>query len=401
MYDIDLSFVVLTYTSKTPNSKHHSGDPTALAVSSDTKWIASGFQDGSVLLIDVTKSRTSRVQRATSNPIRALAFSHKGPLRLACAHSDDKITGWDVSKMDDAAVGLQHLGYPPQRRSAMYDGHILALAWSPNDDRVMVCCERGHLFGWYPIANGGQSVKWLGQEDESTFLITFAAFSPDSHLLAYRGADGLCRIWSFERGALQATLNEDASSANFGVQFSASPGSRIVTWRGDAYARTWDATSGRALAVTGMHSAPVQGASFSSSGKLLTVLCDGSVVVWEQESDAGFTGSRILPRHSTATGTVNSACFSPGGTFIACAASDGTVCLWKADDVVRIPRVLRVHEEATLVAFMGNAVLVFVMKDGSVHTAPTSGDGLGDRVRSVWRRSLSGLQSSMSRMRSV
>ncbi|OJT14900.1 hypothetical protein TRAPUB_8550 [Trametes pubescens] len=332
--------------------------PTARAVSSDTNWIASGFEDGTILLIHVPNPRTSSMHQASGHPIRALAFSGQDPPRLACADSRDLLTAWRIHRIQPTGGEPMLEGLAPTRRgpgcSPTDSEHILALAWSADTTQITACYKHGCLFSWYPIA-GGQTFDWLASDD-SAFPLTFAVISPDSRLLAYGGADGLCHIWNIECRAPQAALNTDPGHTILGAQFDTSRRSRprIVTWCSAHHARTWDACNGAPLACTRAHSARVRDACLSPNDKLLGC-------------------SSFEPLRGASAAPVTSVLFSPGGEFIASAATDGAVCLWEARDVTGPPRVFTTHGgEAALVAFGGDgAVLVSAATDGLVHIGPT------------------------------
>ncbi|KAL1938370.1 hypothetical protein VTO73DRAFT_11610 [Trametes versicolor] len=376
------------------SSLHRPNAPTALAISSDTNWVASGFQDGTIRLIYVPNASTS-VHQASKNPIRALAFSSSDPPHLACADSADRLTAWRIHRSQPTRgapalqVALERLA-PSCRGPGCFpagDEHILALAWSADSTQIAACYQGGYLFRWYPTT-GGQTFDWFGGDD-SAFPLAFAVFSPDSRLLAYGGADGRCHIWNVERRALQATLKADPESPILGAQFSSAPGaSRIVTWCSAHHARTWNTSSGALLEATPAHSAPVHSAALHRDGKLLTALDNGYAVLW----GAGCTS--FYPLRGASAARVNSVCFSPGGAFIASAGSDGAVCLWEACDVTGPPTVFTKHGgEAMLVAFSGDgAVLVSAATDGSVHIGrtPVADSRLGRE--SIVRRMLPGLR---------
>ncbi len=123
-------------------------------------------------------------------------------------------------------------------------------------------------------------------------------------------------------------------------------------------------------------------------------------MLWGQDSDGSYTSFYLL-RQVPGAAAVNSVRVSPRGKFIASAVSDGTVSLWNADNVMMPPIVYKHESEAMLVAFNGDAVLVFVAKDGSMHSHTAPINESGGRVSERVHRLLSGLESSLSRRGSL
>ncbi|TBU61656.1 WD40-repeat-containing domain protein [Dichomitus squalens] len=280
----------------------------AVVVSPDSKWIASGSWDNTIIVWD-SDGRLCDEWMAHYSKLNSLAFSLDSRF-LASAGSDRKVVVWDLNQ--DA------------RRVATLEGHsdeVLSCAWSP--DGTM-------------IASGGVD-KTVRLWDTKTFQqahlfdrgherkVRFVQFSPDGHWLASGGEDHHCCIWDVASGTLHKIfggLTRELRAAAF------DPGStRLATASWDDTVRIWDVETAESIFVSRQHTNWVEEVEFSPDGSLLlSASWDKTVKIWDTS-----TGVMImsLDGHSN---YMSAAFFSPCGRYIASASMDKTVRLWRTSD---------------------------------------------------------------------
>jgi WD40 repeat protein/tRNA A-37 threonylcarbamoyl transferase component Bud32 len=296
-----------------------------------------------------------RVLTAEDRQSSRWIFSHSGGYRAG----DGRLTD-PAAYIWDAATGkrLQTLKGNENR-------DLTCAAWSPDSQRVLMAdqSDANSLVAvriWDVAA--GKPVVTLDLA-ESGYRIDLAQFSPDGkHVLVLRNGHNAIGIWNTTTGDIACTLGPpagvghlqgvwegkfvykarsgrvvDIPAESFNVPghtgtitYAAySPdGRRIVTASGDKTARTWDATTGKALHVLRGHMLPLNHATFSPDGtRVVTSSDDDTARVWDAE-----TGDEILTLAGHKA-KVHSAVFSPDGKYVATASADGSVRIWPLDPV--------------------------------------------------------------------
>ncbi|KAI0362957.1 WD40 repeat-like protein [Pilatotrama ljubarskyi] len=309
-----------------PAANGHVGAVSALAYSHDSKLVASGADDSTIVLWDPTNQTIVRRFDGHADVVWALAFSPDDK-RLASASADSNVIVWDVETGEQLATLSGH------------EETIHPMVWSSDGKR---------------IATGSDDMTvrlWDADTYEQLFvlvghytMLTVVKFSHDNRLLASGGADYCCRIWDVATGAVHAELHGHKGMI-WDVDFDADD-KRIVTSSDDASACIWNVDTGELLVCIYEHHGPVWNVSFSGDGeRVLTASADSTLKICD-----AFTGERqlALTGHES---MINTACFSPDGKYIASASSDNTVRLWRTADGSSVATFNEHDDKVTLVMF--------------------------------------------------
>jgi WD40 repeat protein/serine/threonine protein kinase len=298
----------------------------SVAFSPDAELLVSGSADGTIIRWDLeTGQMIGEPLEGHSNAIYSVAFSPDGTL-LASGSADGTIRLWDVTSGE--LVGEPLVGHT---------NWVLAVAFSP-DGRILASSGieasvflwdvvAGELFEQFPTGHGG----WTRS----------LAFSANGQVIATANTDGTVRLWetatrNMISQPLQAHVNEVWSVAFSPTEFLLASGNI------DGSVLTWDITSATAPARTrfvSVNEITVVAASAdgewiaSGEGSDTAASPEGTVRIWNAESGE--------LRHSMSghAGPITDVAFSPDGSQVISAGSEGLLMLWDAatGELVGIP----------------------------------------------------------------
>ena len=157
-----------------------------------------------------------------------------------------------------------------------------------------------------------------------TNWVLAASFSPDGSRVFTTSSDGTARMWDAKTGASLLTLKGHTNGVR-AASFSPD-GSRVVTASDDGTARMWDAKTGASLLTLKGHTNWVLATSF-----FLPTATASSPRAQTAPHGCGMQrpGPPCSPSRGTPIGCSPRA-FSPDGSRVATASSDGTARMWDA-----------------------------------------------------------------------
>lgn len=286
-------------------------------------------------LLTVSSDGTARLWNAENGESNGIIDPKAGPLFRAHFSPDGKkiiTAGHDgVARIWDRATGRQESEVRPFGES------LSEAVYSP-DGALILIADQGNSASLWEAVTGRRITTLKGH----TEAIRAASFSPDgARIVTVSGSwdrvtDPMVGLWDGKTGTNIALIHAHRSQI-FGVSFS-HDGKYFVTFSGsvgagaDNSARVWDVASGRQLAVL-RHDVMVYHAAFSPDDKLIVTselkgeddaknVPDATVWQWAN-------GTKL---HSLVDAdskkSVGFSSFSPGGTRIVTASTDGHIRIW-------------------------------------------------------------------------
>jgi WD40 repeat protein/tRNA A-37 threonylcarbamoyl transferase component Bud32 len=277
----------------------------AVAVSPDSKRIASGGLDDAIKIWNLETGELLLTLKGHSKPINSLAISPDCQI-LVSGSDDHTLKVWNLA----AGSLLQTLhGHTRDVRSVAIhpSGQLLA---SGGEDRTARVWKLGT----------GEPLQVFSN---LAGMIRSVTISPDGQLLASGGLDNQIKLWSLKTGTLSQTLAKSHYSAVNAIVFTPD-GNTLISGSKDKTIKIWNVRTGQLERTLTGHTDSVNSLALSHNGKLLVSgSSDTTLKLWNVETGE-LKGT--LADHMSA---VNAVSISPDGRRVASASSDTTVKLWQ------------------------------------------------------------------------
>jgi WD40 repeat protein len=290
----------------------HTGWVHCVAFHPHGQWLASGSQDGTVRLWDVSSALSAgaasgqgaRWPLQSTSPVHSVAFSWDGRI-LAWGGGDGVIQLRDVARSQK----LHQL--------AGRAGGVNSVALSP--DGQLLASASSNVVTLWDVIHGRELRQLQGHTD----IVQSVAFSPAGQLLASAGGDGTVRLWDVAGGkAVQVRRLEGHKEAVWGVAFSPD-GGILASGSYDATVWLWDVARGQGVRQLKGHMGGVNSVAFSPDGQTLASASSDTIVLCDVSR-----GRKIEQLRGHAH-LVQSVAFSPDGRVLASGSWDETVRLWR------------------------------------------------------------------------
>jgi WD40 repeat protein/DNA-binding SARP family transcriptional activator len=303
------------------------GGPGGVAFSPDGASVATPADHNTAKIWNAATGTAVRTFAGHTNRVTDVAFSPDGT-RLATASADHTARVWEVATGRLAAVLRGH------------SGPVMRLVFSPDGRRLATASWDGTARVWH--ISSATVVTVLHHSGP----LDAVAFSSDGTHLAVAGGrrtryiSGEMGIWDLasRRQVLGLRTSSLTGKRSVGVisdvAFSPDPHRQLLATAGgrDGMVRLWDAKTGRQVGAPlhlGSVATELLTVAFSADGRWLAAGSNDGVVRLLPVDNRGSIGrAQEVPALSRTAYPVNGLAFSPDGTRLAVATSEGTTRIW-------------------------------------------------------------------------
>ncbi len=233
----------------------------ALAMSPNGKIAATGSNDRTVILWDVSTGKELTQLKGHRSAVTALAFSKNSKLLLT-GSGDRTASLWDADS------GKETLLFPNHK------GAVMSLALSPDASQLVVGVDNGQGVVW--DAKTGKPLRPL---DEHNKAISATVFSPDGKRVLLASLDRTASLWNPTKGEKLVDFKGHKGPI-LCAAFDPS-GNRIVSGSADKTAIIWGSLDGKEQLKLEGHTDDVTFVAFAPDGSTVyTASKDKTFVQW-------------------------------------------------------------------------------------------------------------------------
>jgi WD40 repeat protein len=214
--------------------------------------LATGYEDGSIVVRQPIHSWPDGVFQAHSEAVRTLAFSPDGTL-LATGGLDSRVKLWNVSDLSHRATLGEHIG------------GVNSMVFAPNGDRLASAGDDGRIVVW--DRNTGREMATLRRPTGAFRPPRGLVFSPDGIILAAGNQDAMVTFWDVASGQVKSTLEGPSSVV---LSIALSPDGKTLAVAGvEGQISLWDFATKKQVGDLRGHRGGICSVAFSPDGKSL------------------------------------------------------------------------------------------------------------------------------------
>jgi len=251
------------------------GSVRAVAWSPDGQWLAAASANQVALFSSANGLTQQQVTTAHNKTITTLAWSPQQPLRLLSGSNDMQAIIWNMPTFTQQTDFMRHTAA------------ILSASWAADNQTVATSSQGGVIRVWN--ANSGQEVH--GYYLDAQLPMRALAFAPTGSMLAVGGDDGLVRLWfglacqqeqqgSFGNQCMDAPQRLTAHTGAVRALAWSPDGHLLATGGDDGVLAIWYPAQSHAPLLRARLDAPVLSLAWSPSGKQVATASDNTVTLW-------------------------------------------------------------------------------------------------------------------------
>ncbi|MBD2355121.1 ribosome assembly protein 4 [Tolypothrix sp. FACHB-123] len=334
-------------TAKLLQSINESNEVNTVSFSGDGKFLASGSDDNTIKIWDVSSGKLLQIFNGHSKLVNSVSFSGDGKF-LASGSDDNTIKIWDVT----TGKLLRTLPSEPYANNG-HNNWVTTVAFS-SDGKLLASGGNDYSIKIWDVTSGKALQTFSGHGD----YVSSVAFSSDGQKLASGSSDRTIKLWNLTTAKVIQTFSGHSNEVN-AIAFSPD-GKQIVSGSQDKTVKIWDVTSGKVLQTLGGHRDSVNSVAFSSDGKkLVSGSDDSNIKLWDVTIGKVM---HTLPSAADAKNGhriwVNAIAFSRDGKQIVSGSWDKTVKIWDVTTSKVLQTLIGHRESVNSVTFSSDSKLL-------------------------------------------
>jgi WD40 repeat protein len=281
-----------------------------------------------------------------SNRLRSATMTPDGTL-AATGSQFGTVTIWKAPAPNSATSDWKQVNVISMPEGDAVNG----VAFSSDGKLLATASQSGNAFMWQ-IPSG---LPWADSTSAVGRPLNSVAFDPaDSDYVVTADEDGYARIFRISTGQQVGKPFGGFGSGMNAAVFSPD-GRRIVTASSDGYARVWNAADQKQMGGRFGYGSSISSIEFSRDGKeIVAVDDDGFTNIWDA-TKATPTNTTVI--QEPGTNVADDAAFSPDGSMVVTAGTDGTAREWNTSTGGQL-RTFTGHSGPIVgVAFSGTEIL--------------------------------------------
>ena len=282
----------------------HSGGVNSLDWSSDGKMLASGSDDGTIILWDPINGKRLATLTGHVDRINSVAFNPAGT-KIVSASADNNVIVWDITQ-DQLAKSLEG-----------HSGEITSLVWSSDGNRLASGSADASIVIW--DVDNDQAIQAL---QGHRLPILGLAWSPDGSYLVSGTRDrspyGSNVVWDVRSGDIVALSYTDASGCG-AVGWSPNGESWVESsgWGVASWVATWDLENQQYAIPPQERFGCAYGMDFNPYGSILALgNHEGNIFIWDM-----MRPNSVITLTGQVEG-ISDVSWSPDGSRVAVAGTD-------------------------------------------------------------------------------
>ncbi len=318
----------------------------AITISKDDKYLASGSTDSSVIVWEIKTGKKIQLLKHTSK-LRSIFFTADNQ-HLISLTENYFVSYWDfrnakfVKQLAPEAKNIAFLSISPDGKKILTltdtdasahvwdletgkmlnhfstDNRLMSVSWSPGGKKI-IGAAKDQSFVWDAVT-GKPEYQLAGHIG----WVYNAIFSPSEKIIATSGRDLSIKIWNATTKKLLYSVEAHQGMIN---SLSFSPdGKQLISTSDDHSVKFWDLASGQlSKQLIGASNEVFFGNISNDKKYFLTASADNNCIVWDMQ------GAKKIHSLKGHTSWIYFADFSENNKLIITTATDNTARIWKVE----------------------------------------------------------------------